>query len=135
MFALSMILFSACSRKLNESRVSLAVKSAFKNPYQPAKASWVREGANYEVNFKQDGTTMSAVIDKNGTIVETETNILATDLPKEIQVNMEKCYAVVKIDKAARIVKANGDITYEVEVHHKDIVFEVTGKFIKEVKD
>lgn len=135
MFALSMMSLSAWSQKLNESQVPMGVKKTFEKNYPRAKASWDGEGAKYEANFKQDGKRMSTVIDKNGTIVETETNIPVTDLPKEIQVYMEKHYAGAKIEEAARIVKANGDINYEVEVHHKDIVFDATGKFIKEVKD
>jgi hypothetical protein len=135
LFAFSMISFSACSQKLNESQVPLAAKKAFDKNYPLAKASWGREGMNYEANFKQDGKTMSVVIDRSGTIVETETSISVTDLPKAVQDYMKKNYPGVKIEEAARIVKANGDINYEAEVHHKDIVFDVTGKFIKEVKD
>ena len=135
MFALSMFSFSACSQALKESQVPMAVKKAFEKNYPRAKASWDREGANYEANFRQDGKTMSALIEENGTIVETETNIPVTDLPKEIQVYVEKHYAVTKIEEAAKIVKANGDINYEAEVHHKDIIFDATGKFMREVKE
>ena len=132
---LGVIAMSARGQKLNESQVPAVVKIAFEKKYPSAKASWDKEDANYEANFKQDGKAMSAVIDKNGTIVETETDIPVTDLPKSVQDYMKKNYPATKIEEAAKIVKANGDINYETEVHHKDVIFDVNGKFIKETKD
>jgi hypothetical protein len=70
---------SAVAQKLTESQVPVAAKAAFEKKYPGLKASWDKEAANYEANFKQDGKAMSAVIDKNGTIVETETDIPVTD--------------------------------------------------------
>jgi len=135
MFAFSIISFSAHGQKLNESQVPVIVKNAFEKKFPGMKASWDKEDANYEANFRQDGKAMSAVIDKSGTIVETETNIPVADLPKSVLEYMKKNYAGATVEEAARIVKANGEINYEAEVHHKDIVFDANGKFIKEVKD
>jgi len=125
----------ACGQKLNESQIPAAVKTAFQKQYPSVKATWDKEGANYEANFKQNGKAMSAVIEKNGTIVETETDIPVTDLPKGVQDYMKKNYSGIKIEEAARIVRANGEVNYEAEVHHKDVIFDANGKFIKEAKD
>jgi len=132
---LGVIAMSARGQKLNESQVPAVVKIAFEKKYPSAKASWDKEDANYEANFKQDGKAMSAVIDKNGTIVETETDIPVRDLPQSVQDYVKKKYPGSKIEEAARIVKANGDVHYEAEVHHKDVIFDANGKFIKEAKD
>ena len=130
-----MIALSACGQKLNESQVPVAVKTAFQRQYPSVKATWDKEAENYEANFKQSGKVMSAVIDKNGTIVETETDIPVTDLPKSAQDYIKKNYTGTKIEGAARIVKASGEVNYEAEVHHKDVIFDTNGKFIKEMKD
>jgi hypothetical protein len=135
MIVAAVIALSAFSQKLNESQVPAAVKTAFERKYPSVKASWDKEDANYEANFKHDGKAMSAVIGKNGTVVETETDIPVTDLPKAVQDYMKKNYPGVKIEEAARIVKANGDVNYEAEVHHKDVIFDAKGKYIKEAKD
>ena len=135
MIVAAVVALSAFSQKLNESQVPAAVKTAFERKYPSVKASWDKEDANYEANFKHDGKAMSAVIGKNGTVVETETDIPVTDLPKAVQDYMKKNYPGVKIEEAARIVKANGDVNYEAEVHHKDVIFDANGKFIKEAKD
>ena len=134
-FVTGAIALSARGQKLNESQIPAAVKTAFQKQYPSVKASWDKEDVNYEANFKQNGKTISAVIDKNGTIVETETDIPVTDLPKAVQDYMKKNYPGTKIEEAAKIVKANGDINYEAEVHHKDVIFDVNGKFIKESQD
>jgi alpha-amylase/alpha-mannosidase (GH57 family) len=135
MFVNGGIALSAHCQKLNESQVPSAVRTAFDKKYPHTKPGWDKEDANYEANFKQEGKAMSVVIDRSGTIVETETNIPVADLPKAIQEYMKKNYGGIKIEEAARIVKANGDINYEAEVHHKDIVFDANGKFIKEMND
>jgi hypothetical protein len=135
MIVAAVIALSVFSQKLNESQVPAAVKTAFEKKYPSVKASWDKEDANYEANFKHDGKAMSAVIGKNGTVVETETDIPVTDLPKAVQDYMKKNYPGVKIEEAARIVKANGDVNYEAEVHHKDVIFDAKGKYIKEAKD
>jgi alpha-amylase/alpha-mannosidase (GH57 family) len=135
LFAVMLVTVSARGKKLNESQVPAAVKTAFEKKCPTVKASWDKEDANYEANFKQSGKAMSALIDKNGTIVETEADIPVTDLPKTVQDYMKKNYPGIKIEEAARIVKANGDVNYEAEVHHRDVVFDANGKFIKEAKD
>jgi hypothetical protein len=135
MIVMGAISLSARCQKLNESQVPSAVKAAFEKKYPSVKASWDKEDASYEANFKKDGKAMSAVIDRNGTIVETETDIPVTDLPKVVQDYMKKNYPGVKIEEAAMIVNANGDVNYEAEVRHKDVIFDVNGKFIKEAKD
>ena len=78
---------------------------------------------------------MSTVIDKSGTIVETEIQISVSELPVVVRDYMKKNYPGLKIEDAARIVRSNGEVNYEAEVHGKDVVFDVNGKFIKEMKD
>ena len=125
----------ACGQKLNESQIPAAVRTAFQKQYPGIKASWAKEDANYEANFKQDGKDMSAVIDRNGTIVETETDIPVMDLPGSAQDYIKKSYPGAKIEEAERILKANGEVNYEVEVHGKEVMFDANGKFIKETED
>src|SRR5690349_1457446 len=122
--AAGMIATCACAQKLKESQVPVAAKAAFEKKYPGLKGGWDKEGANYEVNFKQSGTPMSAVIDNNGTIVETETGIHVSDLPKAVHDYMKRHYAGLKIHEPAKIVKSNGDVNYEAEVNHKDVIFD-----------
>lgn len=78
---------------------------------------------------------MSAVIDKSGTIMETETDIAVIELPQNVQSYLKTHYKGIKVKEAAKIVKANGEVNYEGEVNGKDVIFDKNGKFIKIARD
>jgi hypothetical protein len=78
---------------------------------------------------------MSVIIDGSGNITETETMIAVTDLPVPISDYMNKYYSGMKIEEAAKIIKASGDVNYEAEIKEKDIVFDANGNFLKEEKE
>ncbi len=54
--ATGIVALSACGQKLKDSQVPAAAKTAFERKYPGLKGSWDKEDANYEVNFKQDGS-------------------------------------------------------------------------------
>lgn len=120
---------------VKESKVPAAAKAAFNKQYPNTAAQWEKEKDKFEVNFKKDGKAMSAVIDKQGAIVETETDISVTELPDNVQSYLKSHYPGAKVKEAARIVKAGGEVNYEGEVNGKDVIFDADGKFIKEAKD
>src|SRR6185369_2705674 len=133
--AAGIITLSACGQKLKESQVPAAAKAGFQKQYPNIKGDWEKEGKNYEVNFKQDGKTMSSVIDKNGTIIETETDMAIKDLPQSAQNYLKEHYKDAKIKEASKIVKANGEVNYEALINGKDVMFDVNGNFIKAAKE
>ncbi len=109
------------------------VKAAFAKAYtQATHTQWEREHGNFEVSFINGTDKMSVVYNSNGVAEETETAIPLEKLPA----NARK-YAEVKgkIKDAAIIVKADGSKVYEAEVNGKDLIFDMSGTFIKEVKD
>lgn len=125
----------SCGQKLKESQVPAAAKTAFQKQYPGTKATWEKENGKYEVNFDQNGVTMSAIIDENGTIVETESDIATNELPQEVQTYVKEHYAGATIKEASKIVTSAGELTYEALVNGKDVIFDSNGKFIKEVKE
>jgi hypothetical protein len=127
--------FLACKQKLKESEVPATVRATFEREYPNTKATWDKEGDGYEGEFKKDGKEMSVIIDGSGNITETETMIAVTDLPAPISDYMSKHYSGMKVEEAAKIIKADGDVNYEAEIKEKDIVFDANGNFLKEEKD
>lgn len=127
--------FSACAQKLDESKVPAAAKAAFAKQYPGISAKWEKEAGNYEVNFKQNGATMSALYDANGSIKETEMDIKVADLPASVLAYVKDHYKGKSIKEGAKITKADGTVNYEAEVDGKDVIFDATGKFLKEAKD
>lgn len=128
-------IFSTQAQSIKESQVPLAAKEAFQKQYPHTRAKWEKEKSAYEVNFKIGNKIMSAVIDKSGVIIETETDIAVNELPENAKKYLNAHYKNIKVTEAAKIVKANGEINYEGEVNGKDMIFDESGKFIKEAKD
>jgi hypothetical protein len=57
---------------------------------------------------------MSCVIDKTGTILETEAAIAPAELPLVATTYMNQHYNGKKWDEIAKIVKTDGEVNYEV---------------------
>ncbi len=129
------VAFVACGQKIDASKVPAAVKASFAKEYPGITPKWEKENGNYEVNFKQNGNTMSLLIMPNGSIVETETDIRVDELPATVLAYVKEHYPGKNIKEAAKITRADRSMNYEAEVNHKDLIFDVNGKFIKEAKD
>ncbi|WP_346238998.1 PepSY-like domain-containing protein [Niabella insulamsoli] len=125
----------ANAQKVPQKEVPVVVKSAFQKSYPNAKElKWEKEKANYEAGFEVGETDCSALIDASGKILETEVEIKIDELPPNAKVYVAKHYPGQKIKEAAKITDNKGVVTYEAEVEGKDLIFDNTGKFLKEVK-
>ncbi len=126
----------AKEQKLDEAAVPAAVKTKFTSLYPGLKAEkWEKENGNFEAGFHKDKTKMSVVIDASGNLLETETKIEVSELPKAATDYITKNKAGKKIKEAAKIVDSKGVMTFEAEVEKMDLLFDKDGKFIKESKD
>lgn len=122
--------------KFKQTEVPATVKNAFTQHFAGAsKVKWEKEKSNYEVNFVQGGNEMSALFNSSGTLQETEMEIKAAQLPASVISYIQQHYKGNKIKEAARITKPNGEINYEAEVKGMDVLFDASGKFLKEVKE
>lgn len=129
------VAFVACGQKIDASKVPAAVKAGFAKEYPGISPKWEKENGNYEVNFKQNGNSMSLLIQPNGSIIETETDIRVDELPATVLAYVKEHYPGKNIKEAAKITRADRSVNYEAEVNHKDVIFDANGKFIKEAKD
>ncbi|MGN7787656.1 PepSY-like domain-containing protein [Niabella sp. 22666] len=126
----------ANAQKISDKVVPVAVKSSLQRKYPNAKGlKWEREKGYYEAGFEVATTGYSVLIDASGKILETETEIKKDELPANAKAYVAKYYAGQKIKETAKITDDKGMITYEVEVKGKDLIFDNSGKFLKEVKD
>ena len=134
----ALILFvgiSASAQKLKDEDVPGIVKNSFTNQYPGLKAKWEKEDGNYEAGFKKDGKTMSVVYDPMGTMKETEVLIKEAEMPAASLDYIKTNYKGKRVKETAKVTKADGTINYEAEIDGKDVVFDGSGKFIKESKD
>lgn len=111
-----------------------AVKASFTKLYPSVtKVKWGKEEANFEAEFEMNKTEMSCLFDDAGNLLETETEIAITALPKSVSDYVAKNYAGQKIKEASKIIDSKKTTTYEAEVKEGDLIFDDKGNFIKKV--
>jgi len=136
MMAASLISGAAAAQGKQDKDIPASVKSAFLKAHPDAKAvKWEKEGEHFEAEFKQGKTEQSVVLDAQGNILETETEIAVSELPKKASDYVAEHYKGQALKEAARITDAKGTVTYEAEVKGMDLIFDATGAFLKEVKE
>lgn len=130
LIALLLFSFTAFAQQVN---VPKSAKDAFSKLYPKAtEVKWDKENQGYEASFKLNGKDMSVIFDKDGKVMETETAIEISQLPKGVEKCVMDNYKGFKISGAAKIVNSKGEVTYEAEVLKgkvkKDLLFDVDGK-------
>jgi hypothetical protein len=121
--------FASCNA---DNRVPEPVKAAIKNLYPDiSKLHWNSEAKGiWEAEFKNNGIQTSVTFDANGTMKEIENEITMSDLPQAVQNYLKQNNLENKVKEIAKIVDANGVITYEAEVKNKDLIFDNQGNII-----
>lgn len=126
----------ANAQKVNDAIVPAQVKAAFAKQFTEAKAvKWEKEKGNFEAGFTVNGVKHSAIIAKDGGVLETEVTCTLADLPAAAKMYLSKNFAGKKIKEVATITNAKGVTTFEAEVNGKDLIFDKAGKFLRTVKD
>ncbi len=103
-----------------------AVVAAFNQKFPNVKVEkWEKEkNGEWEAELEQNGTDMSANFSATGQWLETETEIKVAELPAAVKTALKG----KKVKEASRIQKSDGSTMYEAEVHHKDLLFDASGK-------
>ena len=123
------------AQKISAAKVPASVTNAFKKQNPDVKSvTWEAENGNFEANYKKGGGNYSEVFDKNGNLLETEVDIKVSQLPAAVPGYVKSHYKS-SIKEASKITKANGEVEYEAALSDKDVIFDVNGKYLKEVKE
>ena len=77
----------------------------------------------------------SVLFDAQGNLLETEVEIELNQLPKGVLEYVKANYKGQNVKEAAKITDAKGTVTYEAEIKGMDLLFDNSGKFIKQIKD
>ena len=130
------LFFAATTFAQKKENAPAAAKAAFAKAYPGVtKADWEKEDGNYEVSFELGTKKMSVIYDAKGVMKESEEEMQPSQLPASVTTYMSQHYKGITIKGAAKITKADGSINYEAAIKGKDVLFDATGKFIKEAKD
>ena len=136
LLAIAGFVTQADAQRLTKKHVPAAVKEAFSDAHPTVKdVDWSKDGSNYEVEFDVKKMDNSFTYDATGKLVETEIEILASDLPKGVLEYLKKNYHEDEVKESSKITDATGNVTFEAEVKGMDLLFDDRGSFIKSVKD
>jgi len=113
--------------------VPTTVKSALSKKYPSAtKVTWEKEKGNYEANWGgKSGEDNSVQFTPSGDFIEIVNAIRVSQLPASVVSYIKQHYKGAKITEAGKVTDAAGKISYEAEVHGRDIVFDEKGNFVK----
>lgn len=114
---LALLACGAQAQMLKATQVPAVVKATFKAQYLTVKTNTQEEEhGNYEAGFTVNGTTMSALINPAGELVEKETDMAATKLPAAVRAMLARDYKTYKMTEAATIISAAGVTTHKAEL-------------------
>jgi hypothetical protein len=135
MFA-SVILFAVTVNAQDKSKAMNTAKTSFAKAFPGvSNVKWGKEGTDFEVDFVQKGKKMSADYDAKGMLKETEQAVTPTELPAAVMPYINQHYKGLAIKETAKVTTPAGEVSYEIGVKGKDVLFDIKGKFIKEEKD
>ena len=124
---------------------TLEVSKAFQKDFPKTKPTWrvdylgdERDKLSYDADFTVDNTNMTAVYNAIGLFKVLEVEIKPTEIPAKISSYLAKNYPKNKINKAAKVMTNNNNITYEIGITINDkwvdAVFNKECDFIKMVQ-
>jgi hypothetical protein len=113
--------------------VPVVVKTALSTKYPVAsKVTWEKEKGNYEANWGgKSGEDKSVQFTPTGEFIEIVNAIQVSELPAAVLVYVKQHYKGAKITEAGKVTDSKGKISFEAEVHKKDVVFDEKGNFVK----
>ena len=113
--------------------VPAAVKNALAKKYpEAAHVTWEKENGNYEANWGgKSGEDNSVQFTPAGNFIEIVKAIPVSELPANVSAYVKSHYNGAKITEAGKVTDAKGKLSYEAEVHGKDVIFDENGNFVK----
>ncbi len=120
------------SSKIKDSDVPTAVINSFNNQYPSTNVkSWDLVDGYYLASFTFNGTSMSALFNANGSLLETTTEILESQLPKSCTDYCAKYYVGKNIKSAYKTIDATGRVFYKVDIDKNLLLFDSSGNFVR----
>ena len=122
---------------LAQEAVPAVVETAFAARFPGAGfIEWedVKDGI-YEVDFEQDGKDMMAKFDTDGNWMETEIEIVETELPEAVWKAITSQFAGYSIDKVETEATTERPLAYKVRLKQKNaevkVTFSIDGQILK----
>ena len=130
------ICFTIFSAALFGKNIPASVEAAFLKQYPQIKeVKWAKEKGNYEGQFMLNAIKTMVLYDKSGNLIQTEVSQPLNTLPVAISQYIQTNYPNKEIKEFSKITDPAGNITFEVEIKHLELLFKADGTFLRELKD
>jgi len=124
------LIFSSCTRWVNEKDIPYAVTDAFKKEYpDKADVKWEKKGSDYEAKYKDPNEDLSILYDKNGNLIEMEHKVELSALPADVRSYTDENAPGKSIAAAYRVTDKDGRVSYEAVVEETTYVFDSIGNY------
>jgi hypothetical protein len=122
----------SCAQNSRKVEVPQTAQTSFHLAHPNAEEiKWEKEGESFEVNFEENEVEMSVLLDAEGSILETESEISTSELPTKAKDYLASNFPGEKVKEAAKIIDQDGTIKFEAEIGGLDIFFDQDGNFLK----
>ncbi|MCC7430710.1 hypothetical protein IT568_07700 [bacterium] len=136
---LIVLILLGCSspNRINQKYVSAATKINFNKTYPNAKdVDWEKHKNKYKAVFKRENLLVTITLDPSGNVLQTENQILTSELPQKIKSYFFTNYEKQKIIKAFKVTdKTENLTTFRLQTKKLVLVFDENGNFLKELKE
>ena len=132
---LSSVMLNSCTAKWDESQLPAAVKDSFARSYPGVSAKWQKDGSQFEAEFSMNGKEFTAVYGAGGSLEETEIEIGLGELPDSARNYLQAHFKPADIKEVEKLIMPNGEFSFEAEAGGQELVFDSTGRFVKQEKD
>lgn len=134
---LAIVVLAACSGK-KEATPPEKIAAAFRVMHPDAVINqWNDESPIWEAKYTEGSTKGAVSFDQNAKVTETELVLPENELPNISTVKgyITANYPDEKIQRCEKIQKTGGDLTYEIQITDKELIFDSTGNFLAEEPD
>ncbi|QNF31205.1 PepSY-like domain-containing protein (plasmid) [Adhaeribacter swui] len=134
----SIVALSACTPDTQSQKVPKQIVAAFQKIHPEANITqWNDESPIWEAKYKNSQEIGAVSFNPKGEVVETELEIDDSQLTNQTAIleYIHSKYPKEEMQSIEKITKQDGNITYEIQITGKELVFDSQGNFLEEELD
>lgn len=130
------VLILSSMQMFSQGVVPDAIKSKFATLYPGVKVTeWEIGDGFYEASFVENNIETSVLLSADGRVAQTETEIAFNLLPQGVNDYITAQLNGKKINEASKITRADGKVTFKVEINDTDYIFDDMGHFLSQMTE
>lgn len=135
LIAMMGIFAMANAQKCSSTDVPSAARDAFSRSHPGVEdVDWNKDGNNYLAKYEIDKNDMSCCYDNSGKLLESKEEIKESKLPEGALAYVNANCKADDIKESTKVTDSKGNVTYEVKVKGKHLIFDSNGKLLNSIE-